>query len=683
MNRLVCFSIAFVFFVSYSIAQDTETNIEQIIADIFDHYTAESGEEIDFDTFSYELLSLSEQPLNLNQTNRESLEKMMFLNDIQIENILYYIYRNKKMHTIYELQLVEGVDMTDIRRMLPFVGVGEGIDEPNRIYKTDLFKYAKSDLLLRLDVLPNKRKGYIVQDAAGHTHPVYAGKPIYNYVKYKYHYRDRIYAGMTFEKDAGEKLFVRDGFIYDFKSFHVQLNGFGKFKTIVVGDYKAAFGQGLVVNTNFGMGKSSLVLNVNKRNQGLKKYSSTNEYNFFRGMGATYQFKNIESTVFYSRKYMDADTVGAVITGFSTTGLHRTAREIEKRHSLQQQVFGINSSYNNHYFQVGATVVHTLLDFSLVPTPTAYSYHSFEGNQQTTASLNYRFRLFKFFFSGETAINQRFAAATINTLSFSPHSLVSLVLLQRSYSQAYSSFYAQAFGEGSQVSNEKGVYLGVEVRPYKKWKLAAYLDSFVFPWPKYMIDAPTYGKDCFLQADYSKNRYLTMFWRFKFEEKGFTQKEEGQALAVASISSKFSAKYQLNYKVERFEFKTVMDWHMSRRFPASYRSGFSVLQDLSYQFQSIPLRLDFRYQFFDATDYDNRFYSFERDVLYAFSIPMYYGQGSRSYVNVKYDLNDKISCWFKLAQTQYANGREHIGTGNEEIQGNRKIDIRFLLRFKF
>ena len=73
----------------------------------------------------------------------------------------------------------------------------------------------------------------------------------------------------------------------------------------------------------------------------------------------------------------------------------------------------------------------------------------------------------------------------------------------------------------------------------------------------------------------------------------------------------------------------------------------------------------------------------EKDILYAFSIPMYYGKGSRYYLNIKYDLTNSISLWCKFAQTVYADGRESISSGKEEIKGNRKSDVRFMLRWEF
>jgi hypothetical protein len=71
--------------------QNSVQSIDDIINDIFEQYTAESEESIDYESFYSDLVSLVDSPLNLNNTSKEELEKLAFLNDIQIENILYYI----------------------------------------------------------------------------------------------------------------------------------------------------------------------------------------------------------------------------------------------------------------------------------------------------------------------------------------------------------------------------------------------------------------------------------------------------------------------------------------------------------------------------------------------------------------------------------------------------------------
>ena len=91
-----------VLFGSTLMAQQPESEMDQLIADIFEQYTAETGDEIDYETFYNELITLTEEPVNLNKAAREQLEKLLFLNDLQIENILYYIYKFGTLNTIYE-----------------------------------------------------------------------------------------------------------------------------------------------------------------------------------------------------------------------------------------------------------------------------------------------------------------------------------------------------------------------------------------------------------------------------------------------------------------------------------------------------------------------------------------------------------------------------------------------------
>ena len=68
---------------SYALrAQDAVATTEQIIADIFEKFTAESEETIDYESFYDDLMFCAENPINLNQTNREELEKLQFLSEI-------------------------------------------------------------------------------------------------------------------------------------------------------------------------------------------------------------------------------------------------------------------------------------------------------------------------------------------------------------------------------------------------------------------------------------------------------------------------------------------------------------------------------------------------------------------------------------------------------------------------
>ena len=669
-------------------AQDVASTIEQTIADIYEQYSAEMDEAIDYDTFYEDLMVCSRNPVNLNKTTQQELERLPFLSDIQVENILSYVYEYGPMNSIYELQLVEGLDMTDIRRMLPFVTAGKPGESNKKIYWSDLLKYGKNELYLRLDKGLETKEGYQFlpeEDVnAGDTNARnYPGNELYNSIKYRYHYKDRVLAGFTAEKDAGEQFWVSTHKGYDFYSFYAQLNDFGKFKTIVAGDFRANFGQGLVLHPEFGMGKTSYVLGVTARNSGLKKYSSTDESNYFRGAGATIRLDKLDLTAFYSNKQIDGDTVEGTFPSIIKTGYHRTLEELAKKHTVNQQIIGGNATYTHMNLQVGATVIHTALDSRLEPDKSVYNHFYFSGNQQTTGGIFYRIRWKKLNLFGETAMTGNSATATLNGCFFNPVPAVSLVVLHRYYSPEYDTFYASSFSETSRINNENGLYLGTEVRPFRKWKFAAYADSYRFLWPKYGIDEPSVGKDYLFQADFTPQRNMAMFWRFRFEEKQTNLFTTDSVMPVVVPIQKTSLRYQLNYSFGNFNFKNILESHLSGKAGADWTYGVMALQDVSYSFQSLPLKIGFRYQFFDAADYENRFYTYEKDVPYAFSIPMYYGLGSRYYLNVQYDVTRNLTLWFKVAQTVYADDHETLSSGNETIPGNRKTDVRVLIRWEF
>ncbi len=87
---------------------------------------------------------------------------------------------------------------------------------------------------------------------------------------------------------------------------------------------------------------------------------------------------------------------------------------------------------------------------------------------------------------------------------------------------------------------------------------------------------------------------------------------------------------------------------------------------------------------FDTDDYDTRIYIYRPDLLYNFSLPAYYGKGLNYFLNLHQDLSSLIpqsrkhfhlSGWLKWSQTFYP-GSVSIGTGLDEIKGNRKSEIK-------
>ena len=111
-------------------------------------------------------------------------------------------------------------------------------------------------------------------------------------------------------------------------------------------------------------------------------------------------------------------------------------------------------------------------------------------------------------------------------------------------------------------------------------------------------------------------------------------------------------------------------------------NGFLIFTDLIYKPLAKPFSGNIRGSYFETDGYDSRIYSFENDVLYAYSIPVFFGKGYRYYLNMQYKINKKLSCWARFAQTIYAD-RNEIGSGLDLIKGNKKSEIKFEIMYAF
>jgi hypothetical protein len=674
--------ILFLFVGSQIFSQEnSEQTIDRIIEKIFDFISDEVENPPDFEQLYDDLTQFYTQKINLNQTDKNTLEKLRFLSDIQIENLLAYLYLNKGMKTIYELQLVEGFDWFSIEFLLPFVSVGNIDNQSNKWNLKQIFCKTKHEIVLRADGGFEKKKGYLKN--AQNSDNQYIGSPFYELVRYGFKASDKIQAGFSAEKDAGEQFWGKKHKGFDSYNAYIQVDRLWKFERIVLGDFRATFGQGLIMNGAFSAGKSSLVLQVMPQNSGLSKKSGTDEFNFFRGAGATAKFGKFSVTAFYSNRDLSADTAGGSFTTFKTDGLFRQNGDFERRQTVEHQVIAGNLVYQHKYFKIGSTYYQSWLSVPQIPANEPYKLFAFSGKTQAGASLDYYFKIKKFTFFGETAMNQNFGVATLNGVMIAPVSTLNLVVLQRYFSPKYDLFFANAFAKNSTVNNENGLYFGAEIRPIKRWKIAAYGDIFKFTWLKYDVSRPSNGFDALLQTDFAVNRNFEMYLRGKFSnaEKNFN--EIFQPTRQIGEIKKVSLRYNTNCKIGNFSFRSLIETTFAQEPNTLLSTGFALMQDINFSTNIKNISVSLHYVFFDAEHYNNRFYFAERDVPYSMATPVLYGKGNRYCINFRMDIVRNLAVYLRFAQTIYADSRTTIGTGLETIEGNVKSDFRVLVRWKF
>ncbi len=658
-----------------------ENIVEQIVQ-------SQEQEEYDFDEIFDDLLFFYRHKINLNSATREELEKLHFLNDIQIDAIIRYREKTGEFISIYELNLIPELSEHDIQLLVPFVTV-EKVQKIRPIKLKNALKYGRNQLFIRDKFILQKQRGYTLPDSVNTR---YLGNRHKFYMRYKFTYRNRILAGVTMEKDAGEQFFRgAQKYGFDFYSAHVEINQLTKhINRLVIGDYLGKFGQGLVIWNGFSMGKSAFVLDVRRRPQGLRKYSSTNENLFFRGTGITVQYGKFYITTFGSYKKIDAnlqyDTLNSQTPEYASsllnTGYHRTPSEIAKRHTVNELVGGFDLTYKGDHWHWGLTSIAYKWSVPLVQPGVLYRLNPISRNYGGNLGFNWFYLNHRFSFFGEIATDVDANLATVMALTLPMYYRLEAVVLYRYFSPSYFSFYGNAFSESTSPQNEQGFYTGLKILPAKKWEISLYFDHYQFPWMRYRLYEPqAWGNDIFAQIDFAPSRRMSMYLRFRTELKpqNLTADSLISPLVLPTVNTRlrYHFNYQLNDQIllrSRIEF--------SRYVKDSVQHGFMIFQDIRYRPQVLPLTFYWRFVVFDAP-YNCRIYAYENDVLYAFSVPAYFYQGFRTYFLVKYQINKHLTFWLKYAQTTYTD-RNVISPGSlNEIDGNTKSELKFQLRFKF
>ncbi|HLG35950.1 MAG TPA: helix-hairpin-helix domain-containing protein [Bacteroidia bacterium] len=695
---IIVFSVISVLFFSFhSLAQvpeqkdSTQNGNDDLLKEKIETVAETSEENADMATLLDQLNYFSEHPVNLNSATFSELQELTFLNDIQINALLEHIKQNGKLIVYEELQTIDGFDAEIIQRILPYVVISDYASRPKVTLKKILSE-GKSNLFLRYQQVMEKQQGYNRPDSVPFTdNKWYPGSPAKYYVRYRYTLPNRLRAGFTAEKDAGETFFdsdtLKQGF--DFYSAHLFYYGKNLVRTVVVGDYQVQYGQGLVLWSGLAFGKTSDVANVQKNARGILPYTSVDENVFMRGGAVSLGLKNFSTDIFYSDKKIDGsvsavDTLGQefVILSITETGNHRTFKEIQGRHTIGQKMFGGHVRYSGSKLNIGITGYRTELTTPLLRISKPYNLFQFSGIEISNYGINYSYLWKNISFFGETGRSDNGGMATVNGALLALDKNVSAAIVNRHYEKNYIALLSNALGENTLNANENGTYFSVLVKPVRTFALSAYFDRFNFPWLRYLVNAPSRGYDIFSQATYTPSKVFEIYFRYR--ERSKPENESGDANPVDELREVVKKNYRVNIRYKYsfdLSLSSRMEWVNYHKDRNTTEYGFMMSQEVKLKF-SRRISTSAEYILFDTDTYNARIYSYENDVLYSYSIPFYYYRGSRYVLNMHYKLSRNIDFWIRYSHTRYSN-RNSSGSGLDEIDGNTRSDLKAQVRFSF
>lgn len=661
--------------------------VSRIIEDILD----QKDENLDYSNLVTALNRYYENPLSLNTATKDELLSLHILTVPQVNEIIAYREQYDGFTTVYELQTLSSLDDQTIDYLLPFINTDKPEDKIP-ITLENLGRYGNHDLFIRGQRTLEKVKGQRIADTASRpeNNKGYLGSPLDLYTRYTYSFDNRISAGFTAEKDAGEEFFQGtqpQGF--DFYSGHAFLSDMGPFKSIALGDFEAQFGQGLIMSSGLALGKTPNAIGLSKGNEGLDGYTSVNENNFFRGIGATVEWGKTELTGFYSNKMQDANIVEpdsglgtSAISSIKSTGMHRRWTELENKDAFRQQVAGTHIEQDWENFELGATGLFMKNEKPVQPNSRLYDQFSWSGKEAYNLGLDYEWLFRNFYFFGEVGHSHTGAIANLHGFMLNPPSGFQLGALYRNYPRDYVAPFANAFRESGQVSNENGLFLTLKMSPFENWQITTYFDHFQFPWLRYQTDEPSQGYEYLADITYDPGNF-EMYWRIKGESKVKNRTGNEQSVSKTGRYNEWNFRWNLSYEVSRhWSFQTRLAHSFYQMKQESPVKGWLAFQDLRYETKDNDLYIIGRYTIFDVDDYQARIFTYENDLLYTFSIPFFQDRGMRYYLLSRLNTGNGMSIWLKAGRTRYFN-KSTVGSGYQIIQGNTQTTLKAQIRLKF
>lgn len=621
-----------------------ESVLETLLSD--EELTADALEEL---SDMYE--SLHAAPLNINMATRDELSMLPFLTDRQIEDIHAYIYMHGPMLTLGELQLTGSLDYATRQLLRHFVYAGPPLPQKERIKMADVLQNGRTEVVARMDIPLYLRDGF--------KKGTYLGGRLSHNLRWSFNWHNRIRFGVSADKDAGERG-------YDFWSPYLFIKDMGVLKELAVGNFKAQFGQGLLLGGGFSVGKSMALSSMSRQTQGLRPHSSTGEYGYLRGGGAALGWGHTTFTLLASRTPVDATLKGdTVISSFKEDGYHRTSLELSKKHNVTLGMVAANMRYSFRGLRFGVTAMTESLT---VP---------YKGQRRLSGM------------SADCSVNRaRYSLqAELSLLDSKPALIASQTFrlgngwtanaVVRHYSPEYMSLHSNAMAESS-VQNETGLLAGF-AHSGRDLKVSGYADFFMHPEPRYGASAPSNGMDLRMEADWRVGRRDALYATARFKSKQKDCKYTGQ------LEYCLTGRYRLRWMHDcRSGAQLRMQFFYVRYdfIAEPITNGYALTGSFSHSLLEERLDVDLSAAAFHTQSYDCRVSVYESGFRYSYNFMSLYGKGGRLAVMVRYRLNAAMQLNVKAGGTYYLD-RDEISSSHQRIASSHKEDISLQFIAKF
>jgi hypothetical protein len=672
-------------------ANADSSNVDENIERVLDVQAEQSGNS----ELVEQLYLLRNRKLNVNRCNYTDLSAIPFLTAQDAQAILDVRQRQTYIFSLNDLKPVLSEETFSLISNFLTVDLRDTrmVNEPSFISDLRngiLWRTARVEVINRTLLESPVRQGLINGAYLGSSPKVYNRAQVF--------LSENFTVSALTEKDVGEQSLA------DFYSASVQIKNIYNLKTLVLGDYNLAFGQGLAIYSARLLFKSpESIFSVKPSARPLRLYGSTFEQNFFRGAAAELEFGKISVIGFWSNNFFTASQSDTSFTSFSTTGLNRSQTEISRKNNTQELTLGGHLSARVPLpvgaLKLGATYFTSRYSVPLVPASRFDNFFAFRGTEISVAAADLDAVWGRVNVFGEVArsIEQQatsFVAGVQTNWSERWRRDIRTVIAIRRLDERYFSPHAAVFAErGDDGQNENGIYFGASMRFSDDWSMRAYYDTFQFPFLNFLAVLPSSGDDLLMQLTWKtigteKSKYsLSVLVQQKRFDDALTQVDDATRELRAAVPIVLRRlRTDLNYlitptftlrtrgEVKRID-KTLLNGIRTE-------NGWLIFQEIGYRTLRKNFAIDARLAFFSTESFDAAIYAFEDNLPLFPSVFAHAGRGRRLYLNFRYTIFGNTELGVRFANT-FRDDVESVGSGNDRFNTNSPSLFSVGLRARF
>ncbi len=605
-------------------------------------------------------------------TNSEDLEKI----DFYSANPLYLLYASAS-----DIADIPGISQISAIRLNNFI---QTYKNQNLTYKMldDSLNLSVNEFLLLLHCtsldknksLENFHKFNIrarsqnnFQTQKGFSDSSFQGSKLDLYQRIKYNSKN-VSASFLTDKSAGEK------YLNDFMSGGVSYKN--EYMKLVLGDFTTSIGMGTLLWRQFGASKGSEVFYpATQTGKGANLYSSSLEFNFFRGLALNYKINsNYEFSAGISNVNRAAtiDKENNFVSSIYNAGYFRTETEISKRNTLNESMGYVNLIKNDSNSTMGAVLLYLNYDKEI----NGESSSLIDGKGGLFGSIFYSYFKNNFSAMAEFSSDNNQNIALKSNFTYEINNLKMLVH-PRYFSKDFRSMFGYNFGEFSYPSNEYGIYSGIQLKISNQSQLAFYFDKYSSIGRTFSVPFIVSGADLFAEYRFKQTQNNLYLFRLKYESKtqaitdnykNRSSYPETKFSSRIDLQNKIGAKFTIRERVEAI-YSDFSDNKASE-------TGFACFLDMNFELNEF-FDLGGRIAYYSTDSYDSAIWQYEYSIPGIMATSANYGKGTRFYMYMSFMPIKEFAIRMKYAKTQ-KNNISKLSSGLNEINGN--IDERLYIQ---